>query len=353
MEVSVAGDNVRTSVWAPMPRGVDDQSTARMDAYRTSESSYDALRAYTPFPPWLCRQLALDVPAYVQPADTLNVSAADATAQMRQTPPRAAILMAHGIAATRLDYAPLAEALARRGFLVAAPDFADSTLRSAGLSLELAVEGLFITTRGRLFRDAALAERAATMEAVATRLAADLGPPLGSPQLGAAGGVPIGLFGFSLGGSTIANMWDGAPKVFVASPVAEQRDPFAKGGAAGGFSSGPTLQILGVGGDQYAAGDTFVPPHIALNALPAPDRAVITVDFLRDPLPATLPSKHTSLLFANAGHLMLAGSACDFKLATQPNFSPDTRFAARTGAHVPCLGATVQLATQFFDEHFA
>ena len=27
--------------------------------------------------------------------------------------------------------------------------------------------------------------------------------------------------------------------------------------------------------------------------------------------------------------------------------------AARTGAHVPCLGATVRLATQFFDEHFA
>ena len=66
-----------------------------------------------------------------------------------------------------------------------------------------------------------------------------------------------------------------------------------------------------------------------------------------------MPSAHTTLLFENAGHLMLAGAACDVKLATQPNFSPDTRFAARTGAHKPCLGATVQMATQFFDEHFA
>ena len=335
--------SVRTSVWAPLPESYATSASAvPTGTYRSSGSAYDALLAYTPFPPWLCEQLAGSAGEFVQVAEAVNCTTAEASRQK----PRGAILMAHGLAATRLDFAPLAEALARRGFVVAAPDFADSYLRAPGVfTPEILTEGLYITSKGSLFRDTALTERAATLEAVAERLRRDYGEKL-----------PFGMFGFSLGGDSIQRLGasdtrlERVPKVYVASPVNEPT-PDVMRGRTRRSPSGPTLQILGVGGKEYTQGDTFVPTYVALRALPAADRKQITVDYANPP--TELPGDYVTALFENAGHMMLSGTACDFKLAAQPKFSPDTRYAARTGAHVPCLAATVQMATNFFDREFA
>jgi dienelactone hydrolase len=340
LELPVGGTNVLTSVWAPMSPSSAATATPT-GSYRTTGTEYEALRAFTPFPPWLCRLLAsgAEDDTYVQTASAFNVSAAGALR------PRGAILMAHGLAATRLDYAPLAESLARHGFLVAAPDFADSYLRQESIfAPEALAAGLYTVSRGRLCSDA-IATRAATLESLGVALRSSYGDQL-----------KFGLFGFSLGGSTIQALgWSDAPKVYVASPVARPAALGIPSAEAAGRTDAPSLQILGIGGDEYREGDTFVPTEVALAALPATDRKEVSVDYLQGEgaLPSELPSRHTSLLFENAGHLMLSGAACDFKVVTQPDFSPDTRFAARTGAHVQCLQATVALATDFFDRQFA
>ena len=264
-------DPVLTSVWAPVRP--DAPVTTATQQYGYSVRASDQLKAFTPFPGWLCELLVSDR-SYTQPAAAYNVSRS-----MVSSAPRGIIIMAHGLAGTRLDHAAVAESLAQRGFLVAAPDFADSYLKiqgRSGFSKEYIEVGAYTITHGLAFRDNALQPRVQTLETVANSLRSSY------PD------TPFGLFGFSLGGDSISeysskltaevgaskNWVDAAPKLYVCSPITDPNFVPPKP-----VSTGPTLQILGVGGEQYDGGDTFVPNAMSLGSLKGSDQTVL-IDYL-------------------------------------------------------------------------
>ena len=86
---------VLTSVWAPVRPDVQVTTATRQYGYSVRAS--DQLKAFTPFPGWLCELLVSDR-SYTQPASAYNVSRSMVTAA-----PRGIILMAHALAGTRLD----------------------------------------------------------------------------------------------------------------------------------------------------------------------------------------------------------------------------------------------------------
>ena len=251
----------------------DAPVTTATQQYGYSVRASDQLKAFTPFPGWLCELLVSDR-SYTQPAAAYNVSRS-----MVSSAPRGIIIMAHGLAGTRLDHAAVAESLAQRGFLVAAPDFADSYLKiqgRSGFSKEYIEVGAYTITHGLAFRDNALQPRVQTLETVANSLRSSY------PD------TPLGLFGFSLGGDSISeysskltaevgaskNWVDAAPKLYVCSPITDPNFVPPKP-----VSTGPTLQILGVGGEQYDGGDTFVPNAMSLGSLKGSDQTVL-IDYL-------------------------------------------------------------------------
>ena len=131
----------RCSVWLPLPAKVA-QGCARVTEYHSEVYTSKKYHAIT--------QGFLCLPCFPVLHERYKTGAAAVAAvpedviqgKSKVPPPRAAVILAHGLGGSRLQFAPHAEQLARRGILLIAPDFDDSGNNQLGSPITKGVDML-------------------------------------------------------------------------------------------------------------------------------------------------------------------------------------------------------------------
>lgn len=197
--VTPAGDARSMCVWLPLKGAAD----ARLDAYTVHVDVCKKIRLVSCAAGLTLPRLACCAPMYthtIPPSSSGVYGSTTANDLADASLLRGLILLAHGLADGPLVLAHLCESLARLGFVVAAPSFADSSCNDTPSVAEL----------GRQFLAEAMAARLELMDACLSAMRSSY-PAVGS--------LPLVLMGYSMGTDTVRQMSHvAATRVYLAGP---------------------------------------------------------------------------------------------------------------------------------------